>query len=401
MRDTARPGTARPETAPPPATPARDRAIDALRAFAILGVVLGHWLVTAFVGSGADLRVTSPLKDMPQFAPVSWVLQTLALFFLVGGYAAAKGLRPDEPWRRRFAHRLGRLARPLPILLAAWIPVAAVLARAGFDGATLSALVELVLAPLWFLAVFVALTALTPLVAALWDRLGARGAVLLVAATALVDAGRFALGAPEQIGWCTVLTGWLLPFYLGVGWARGALRSRRTAVALLAGGAAATAALVAFAGYPASMVGVPGADVSNLSPPTLAAVAFGLAQTGLALLLHGPLTRWTRRPRVWSAVSAANRPAMTVYLWHQTALMAVTVATAPAFGAVGGLHTRPDDAAWIVQRVAWLPVFAAVLAGLVTLVRRFERPGARAATRARPSAWFRTGHRRRGGTLGR
>lgn len=373
MPDTARPA---PPAAPPaaPAAPERDRAIDALRAFAILGVVLGHWLVTAFVGHGADLRVTSPLKAMPEFAPVTWALQTLALFFLVGGYAAAKGLRPDEPWGRRFAQRLGRLARPLPVLFAAWLPVAAALAWAGFDGATLSTLVELVLSPLWFLAVFVALTALTPMVAALWDRLGARGALLLVAATALVDAGRFAFGAPDWIGWLTVPTGWLLPFYLGVGWARGALRARRTAVALLAGGAAATAALVAFAGYPASMVGVPGADVSNLSPPTLAAVAFGLAQTGLALLLHGPLTRWTRRPRVRAAVAAANRPAMTVYLWHQTALMAVTVAAALAFGAAGGLHTRPDGAAWIVHRVAWLPVFAAVLAGLAALVHRFERP---------------------------
>ncbi|MBE1537864.1 acyltransferase family protein [Actinomadura algeriensis] len=365
-------------------TAGRDRAVDALRAFAILGVVLGHWFVTAFVAAGTDvtgLRVTSPLKAMPEFAPVSWVLQTLALFFLVGGYAAAKGLRPDEPWGRRFAGRLGRLARPLPLLAVVWAPVVAALSWAGFGGDTLYALVKLVLSPLWFLVVFVVLTALTPAVAALWDRCGAWGAVALVAATALVDAGRFALGAPAWIGWCTVLTGWLLPFYLGVGWARGALRSRRTAAGLLAGGAAATAALVAFAGYPASMVGVPGADVSNLSPPTLAAVAFGLAQTGLALLLHGPLTRWTRRPRVWSAVSAANRPAMTIYLWHQTALMAVTVGTALAFGAVAGLHTRPDDAAWIVHRVVWLPVVALVLAGIVAVVRRAERPGSRTRRR--------------------
>ncbi|MFF3146672.1 acyltransferase, partial [Streptomyces sp. NPDC057927] len=45
------------------ATPAeRDRAVDALRAFAILGVVLGHWLVTALVADGGALHTASPLQ---------------------------------------------------------------------------------------------------------------------------------------------------------------------------------------------------------------------------------------------------------------------------------------------------------------------------------------------------
>src|SRR5690606_19897899 len=107
---------------------------------------------------------------------------------------------------------------------------------------------------------------LTPLIAAAWERFGLRGAALPVAATAAIDLGRFALGAPGWTGWATVLTAWLLPYYLGLGWAGGALRSRRAGLALLGGGAAATALLGLFAGYPASMVGVPGAPVSNLSP---------------------------------------------------------------------------------------------------------------------------------------
>ncbi|MBT2225298.1 acyltransferase [Nonomuraea sp. NEAU-A123] len=41
--------------------PGRDRAVDALRALAILGVVLGHWLVTAVVvGDDGTVRVASP-----------------------------------------------------------------------------------------------------------------------------------------------------------------------------------------------------------------------------------------------------------------------------------------------------------------------------------------------------
>lgn len=75
-------------------TPAhRDRAVDALRAFAILGVVLGHWLVTALTTADGGLKTTSPLAHMSALAPVSWVFQTLAVFFLVGGHVAAQGTR--------------------------------------------------------------------------------------------------------------------------------------------------------------------------------------------------------------------------------------------------------------------------------------------------------------------
>ena len=355
----------------------RDGAVDALRAFAILGVVLGHWLVTALVvdGTGHRLHVTSPLKTMPELTPVSWVLQTLAVFFFVGGYSAAKSLRPGEPWGRRLRRRLARFARPLPALVIVWIPVAAALSWAGFSGSSIRVLVELVLSPLWFLCVYVVLTALTPLIAAAWNRFGIAGAAVLAAATAGIDLGRFALGAPGWTGWATVLTAWLLPFYLGIGWADGALRSRRAGLALLGGGAASAALLVLFAGYPASMVGVPGAAVSNLSPPTLAAVAFGLAQTGLAVLLHGPLTRWTRRAGTRSVIAAANRSAMAIYLWHQTAMISVTVGALLAFGRLNGLHTVPDQPEWVAERLAWLVAFGGALAaGRAVAAARRPRP---------------------------
>src|SRR5690349_4192930 len=104
------------------ATPAtRDRAVDALRAFAIFGVVLGHWLVTALVSQGnGALAVASPLRTQPWLIPVSWLLQTLSVFFLVGGYTAARAHGGHLPWLRT---RLTRLARPVPALLLAWIPL--------------------------------------------------------------------------------------------------------------------------------------------------------------------------------------------------------------------------------------------------------------------------------------
>lgn len=74
------------------ATPAdRDRGLDGLRALSILGVVLGHWLVTALVTDSGTVRAASPLRELPGLAPVSWLFQTLAVFFLVGGMVAARG----------------------------------------------------------------------------------------------------------------------------------------------------------------------------------------------------------------------------------------------------------------------------------------------------------------------
>jgi hypothetical protein len=149
---------------------------------------------------------------------------------------------------------------------------------------------------------------------------------------------------------------------------------------MLAGGTAATAALVLGAGYPASMVGVNGAAISNLNPPTLAVVTFGIAQAGLALLLREPLARWMRRPLAWAAVATVNLSAMTLFLWHQTAFLAVTTAGL-AIGRLPGLHTAPVTGVWVAERLAWLPVFALALASLWLVFRRAERAPRRRAAR--------------------
>jgi hypothetical protein len=326
----------------------RDRSVDALRALAILGVVLGHWLVTAFVASDGRLHVVSPLAEQPVLTPVSWVLQTLAVFFLVGGFAAARSLKPGQPYLPWLKKRLARFITPVVVLLAAW----AVLGTA-------VPYLKLIISPLWFLAVYAGLTLLTPLVVACYRWLPA----VCVAVVAIVD-----FAGPPWLHWMNLLAGWLVPYTLGVAWARGARLPR---AALLIGGVAAAAVLIRWFGYPASMVGVPGDGRSNLNPPTLAAVAFGLAQVGLAMYLRGPLIRLMERPRAWAAVARVNLSAMTIFLWHQTALIAVTT-FALGYGRLPGLHTDPDSAWWVLERLAWLPVFAAVLAALVAVFRRFE-----------------------------
>ena len=363
------------------ATPAhRDRTVDALRALAIAGVILGHWLVTAVVLTNGKLHDASPLTSMPALTPVSWIFQTLAIFFLVGGYSAARSRRGS--YRAWLGKRLARLARPVAALAAVWALLGTSLYLGGVPAATLHTTLVLVLDPLWFLGVYAGLTALTPLAVALVRRFGAGATLIPLTVVAIVDVVRFGLGGPAWAGYINLVAGWLVPYLLGVAWARGAFASRKLPVLMLAGGIAATAALVLWAGYPASMVGVNGSRISNLNPPTLAVVTFGIAQAGVALLLRDRLARWMRRPVAWAAVATVNLSAMTLFLWHQTAFLTVTMGGL-LIGRLPGLHTAPTNALWVVERIAWLPLFAVMLAVLWLVFHRAERaPRPRQRTKA-------------------
>ena len=195
--------------------PQRDRAVDALRALAIAGVIGGHWLVTALVpgtgkgpGPGTVLHDASPLASMPWLAPLSWVFQTLAVFFLVGGYSAARGYRGGYlPWLRK---RMVRLARPIVALVAVWIPVTVGMCLAGVRPRPCT-IVFLVISPLWFLGVYAVLTALTPVAMWLTRRFGAWAAAFPVAVVAVTDLVRFGLSGPAWVGWASP-AGWLDPY---------------------------------------------------------------------------------------------------------------------------------------------------------------------------------------------
>lgn len=357
-------------------TPAgRDRAVDALRAVAIAGVVLGHWLVTAMVVNDGTMRDVSPLQYLPSWTPVSWVLQTLAVFFLVGGLVAARGYeraRADGvPYGTWIRTRLLRLSRPVVAVLGVWALVTVGLLVSHVDSLTVGTLLRLVVSPMWFLLVFAVLTAMTPLVMNLhpaWP----------LAVVVLVDVLRINFDVPG-VGWVNVLAGWLVPYTLGAAWARDRLRDRRTLWFLLAGGAVATGALIIGAGYPASMVGVPDEGFSNLNPPSLAAVAFGLAQCGAAGLLMDPLRRAMRRPTAWAVVALVNLFAMTIFLWHQTAMIGVTALGLLAGQPLFGLHTVPDGVGWVAARLAWLPLFALALTACWAAFHPLERSTPRAA----------------------
>jgi len=363
------------------ATPAyRNRVVDGLRAAAMTGVVLGHWLVTGLAADqNGALHQQSPLSSLRIFTPLSWVLQTLGLFFFVSGYAAAAGLsraqsrgRTSPGW---LVARMRRLLPPIVVFAAAWLLTYLALRLAQVAAPTRHVISSLMLSPLWFALVLALLTVITPAVCAAERRLGPAVALVPLGVVASVDLARFAVW-PTIPNWLTSLNnlaGWLVPYVLGIALAHGHSHRRRAGAALILTGITAGSLLIVVAGYPASAVGVPGDGRSNLNPPSLLAVALSLVQIGLALTAWKPLTRLLQRPTCWAVVVVLNLSAMTVFLWHQSALLIVAGAGHVFLGDPVGLVSPPADSAWVYRRLLWLPVFLAVLALLWLLFRRIEQ----------------------------
>ncbi|GAB2953150.1 acyltransferase [Micromonospora polyrhachis] len=361
----------------------RDRVVDGLRALAILGVVGGHWLVGALVAdqTGA-LRIDSPMRYLSWLQPSTWMLQMLGIFFLVGGYSCARSLtrarqrgQSDRAW---IGVRMRRLGTPVLVGIGLMAVLLAGAAIGGMPSGTLRTLVVLFFQPLWFIGVYAVITMLTPYLMRLDQRYGVRAALAGVGAVAVVDLVRYGPGqdlVPGWFGYLTTLPAWGFAYLLGIAWAHNRL-GRRAAWSMLAGGVALFAFLLIVARYPISVVSVPGSDRSNSNPPSLLVPALALAQIGAALLLRDRFERLLRRPTPWAIVTALNVSAMSIFCWHNTALVVVAEATRRV-GSFPGMGDAPTSGNWVLARLGWFPVLAATLAALVLAVRRFEQTGNR------------------------
>lgn len=364
------------------ATPAhRDRTVDAVRALAIVVVVLCHWVfsITHVDASGA-LTMPNPVGDLRGAWVLTWVLQVMPVFFVVGGFAnlaswEALERRGQATWRRFAAGRTARLGRPIGAFVALWA-VADVVAGTAFGVPSVTAWGMVVFVPLWFIGAYTAVLLLAPLTvrahrAAPWFTLGS-----LAGGIAGADAARFTTEV-EAWGYLTTALVWLFAHQLGYLWRDGTLViwGRRAHLVMVAAGAAALTGLTFAGPYPASMVAVRGEAFSNMFPTTACVAALAMLQTGLVLLVRPATERWLARRGPWRAVVAVNAVAMTVFAWHMTALVAV-IGAATALGVALPSQATPT---WWLVRPLWLLAPGVVLAGLVTLFARLELP-----SRSRP-----------------
>ncbi|NJP95349.1 acyltransferase [Nonomuraea sp. FMUSA5-5] len=349
--------------APKAPAAARDPFIDLLRVVGMALIVFQHWTIPVLDYDGGRLTTGNALST-PGVWVVTWLSQVMPLVFFAGGAANAIGFarssRPAPAW---LAVRLRRLAWPLLPLAAVWIPLPHILLTLGVPAQPLEVGAKLTGQLLWFLAVYLIAVTATPYALRLHQRHGWRVPVALAAGAVLTDVARFSTGV-DAVGYLNVVFVWMAVHQLGFFYAEGRLRG---AWALALGGFGAAALLVAYGPYPGSMIGLPGAEVSNMAPPTLAMLAVGLGQVGLAVTLRPALVRLpARRLLDW-----AGPRIMTMYLWHMPALFAVTGVVVVLLGVD---TPRPGSILWFLGWPVWFGLLCLVMWPLLKGFARFETP---------------------------
>ncbi len=359
--------------------PDRNRIVDFWRALAILVVVFGHWLAASIwltpAGHG-DIELMNSLEWVPYAGWVTWVVQVMPIFFLAGGYANARALtkvEAGEQLRRDWVTaRVRRLFTPVVPLLLTWVVliitlrqfVAVDVVRAGAMSATL---------PLWFLAVYMMLTALAPFSFAWWRRSGPVSIALIIGAAITVDVARFVFDVPGA-GWVNFLFVWGAVHQIGYLWSgadhRGGV-STRTGWALAAASLGLLIGLTGTGLYPVAMLGIPGAGITNMTPPTVAMLILGTMQLGVIWGTQPTVRRFTASRRGWHTVVSVSGVIMTVYLWHLSAMSLVAAGGLFAFdGAL--FRIEPASLLWWLTRPVWVALLSIVTVALTAVFARFE-----------------------------
>ncbi|MBT8408567.1 MAG: acyltransferase [Alphaproteobacteria bacterium] len=354
-------------------TPAyRNRSADFFRAAAITIVVVGHWIVSVPRYVDGGLQFTELLVEQPSIQYVTWLVQVMPIFFLVGGYSNAASwasAQSDSEKRQAWQFsRLKRLLMPITPLILVWTAFAAIAGMLEFDPDLIRLASRSALIPVWFLAVYIMVSVAVPVSQAAWERFGLWSIAFLVCGAALIDYAGF--GASHGWArWINYAFVWLGMHQLGYWWHRG-IETKLGPLVLLGLGLVSLYTLIWVLDYPISMISVPDEEISNSRPPTFAMLAIGFIQAGVILLLTGRVAKWLEIPRPWAVVILVSQRIMTVYLWHLTALLILVGVSILAGGL--GLKMTPGSAEWWLTRPLWLGAMALVLLPLIAIFGSLE-----------------------------
>ena len=362
------------------APPERNRWVDFLRAISILAVVFGHWLMAGLYVDGAgELQRGDLLETAGWTHWLTWAFQVMPVFFLVGGYSNSVSwevtLRKAQPgqkgvYRDWLAARVQRLIAPTFPVLLVWAVIAVALTQVGFDRAQIRMATEAALIPVWILAVYLLVTACTPLAMKAWKRFGWLSFAIYIPITALVDWLRFAHDVPF-ISFTNFLWVFLAIHQLGFAWRDGKFESRPFALGWFVTSLGVLIAVTVYGFYPVSMVSAPD-GFSNSLPPTFALLALGAVQVGLVLALEPAGRRMLDKIGIWTATVLMNGMIMTVFLWHLTAFVLVMTFVWIALGGIG-LDSVPGTGAWWTSRPLWLGIYILALLPFIAIFAKYER----------------------------
>lgn len=360
--------------------PERNRWVDFLRAISIMAVVFGHWLMAGlYIDAAGELRRGDLLSVSAWAHWLTWGFQVMPVFFLVGGYAnqvsweaTTRKAAADQAgvYRDWLASRVQRLITPTFPVLLLWAGLAVVMTQVGLPRTQIRMATEAALIPVWFLAVYLLVTAFTPIAQRLWDRLGWGSFALFVPLAMLTDWLTFTMKVP-YVNFTNFLWVFLAIHQLGFAWRAGKFDKAWFAWGFFAVSLAILVRITVFGFYPVSMVSAPG-GFSNSLPPTLALFALGGVQVGLVLALERAGRRMLESVTVWTATVLMNGMIMTVYLWHLTAFVLVMTVDWLLLGG-WGLGPVPGTGEWWATRPIWIAVYIIALLPLIGIFARHER----------------------------
>ena len=182
----------------------RDVASDAARVGCVIAVVFIHLLMvtlTADPETGELISVMVP-TEQPWYWWVTWIMQIMPLFFVVGGVATAGALRrrrargaaPAEYMRERPL----RLIQPAAVLWLVFALGAMIALAAGVGDELVTFALSGMGMPLWFLAAYLIAQALAPTFLELHERMGWVWCWFLLSCVVAVDLLRIATDQQYQ-----------------------------------------------------------------------------------------------------------------------------------------------------------------------------------------------------------
>lgn len=360
-----------PRTTPPlPSPGGRDTAIDFLRAICVAGVVLLHAIMVGVTVVDGIPVFANASEGTWWIVPISWVLQVMPLFFIIGGFAGYISFQRTKARGGTatafIAARVHRLLRPAVFAIGIVGAALAALNIAGIPADIIAVAGFRYSQPLWFLAVFLGCQALLPALAKAHARKPLITVGSLVAAALVVDALRAITGL-EGVGFLNLAFVWLALQQIGFFLADGTIDGLSRRARAIAGAVALIGLLGAFT------AGVYSPDlIANINPPTAALLLVGVVHLSAVSLLRDRIGAFSRRTAPAAFAAFVNRRTMTIYLWHMPTLLVMAGVCAMTSLSSGIALPEPSTSTWWASRPIWLAAALILTAVIAVAFTRLE-----------------------------